>query len=359
MRASSWRGTLPESLTAAQPAIVQAVIDDNMRLPIEWCGIPITDGDNDAIIYLATDAMRVGEPGDSVRVDVSCNSQQQICDALGLQMPTPKMLDIVWAACNVRVKPMTFSPDAQNMVTVTDPATGSSKRVSMSSVTAMFAHDARISAAVGSNPGLVANIGKIWALIAKLGGASSQGGWVAANYGWYDKAANAGTSVSGAYRMWQGVGTRHNDAHVDYSQVHFVVHPTMLVNGEYIPTSQVMTSPSLCKLVCHDGPLPWARHPRLGPYPFSHYVAPDARDIPLVSAGVTVGGGGSTGTPTPTPGGGGAGTGPINVQNMPPVTEMGMLPTFGFDSLPNSKKFMAVLIGCALGWGIGKYLFHL
>lgn len=281
MKASEWYKQLPTSCVSAQPAILAALLDPSMRMAIEWVGIPISDGNHDAILYVGCDALMVGEPADCVRVNVDCATHQKVCDALGLQMPTARMVDIIYQAAEVRVAPCTFSPDSSNNITIADPATGALRVVSMSSVAAMFAHDARVTKGVSHKYGLVCNFGKSWNLSSKLGPASSQGGWVCANYGWFDPTAPY-LSVSGKHKLWQPLSTRHNDVHVDYSQVCWAIHPMMLVDGAPTPTAQVLTSEGLAGLVSHEGALASSRHPSLAPYGLVQEVAAPIESIRLV-----------------------------------------------------------------------------
>jgi len=263
MKASEWRKTLPSMQLAAQPQIVEALLDPSMRVPIEWVGIPFSGGGHNAILYVGCDSMMVGEPGDCVRVDLNCRSHQMVCDALGLQLPTAKMFDLIYANREVAVEPMTFNPTG-SIITVVDPATGQNVSVDMSSTVAMFAHDARVTAGVDGRAGLVCNSGKAWTLKASLGG-QTQGDWTVANYAWYSKSAPY-TSVSGGFKLWQPLSTTHNAGHCDYSQVAYAIHPMMLVNGGQMPTADVITSPEYAALVSHEGALPWARHPMLDFY---------------------------------------------------------------------------------------------
>ena len=124
MKASEWRQTLGSMATTAQDAIVAALTDPNMLVPIEWVGIPISGGGHDAILYVGCDSLKVGEPDDCVRVNVSMSAHQQVCDALGLQMPTAKMLDVIYANREVTAEPCTYQIGANGNITVIDPATG-------------------------------------------------------------------------------------------------------------------------------------------------------------------------------------------------------------------------------------------
>ena len=262
----------------AQDAIVAAAIDPAMRMPIDWIGIPVRVGDQEGTFFAMCDALKVGEPGDCVRINVSCDSQQKICDKLGLQMLTPIMLDLMYEYAEIEVAPCTFTPDSNGLITVTHPITNMPTVVSMSSVTAMFAHDARVSRALGAHDGhsaLVCNAGKIWCLSSKLGPASAQGGWICANYGWYNEHAPY-LNVTQKTHVWQPLSTAHNQAHVDYSQVFVAAHPVMIVGGKQVPTADVLTDPAMAHLISHEGALKWSRHPRLPVYAANGSVTPVA-----------------------------------------------------------------------------------
>ena len=167
---------------------------------------------------------------------------------------------------------------ANGNITVIDPATGAQTIVSMSSVTAMFAHDARVSNLVAGRRGLVCNSGKAWTLKASLSGST------AANYGWYTNAAPY-KSVTGAYKLWQPLSTAHNVSHADYSQVCYAIHPFMIVDGSTVATADVITNADLAPLVSHEGALPSARHPGLGFYTPPQgvvQIAPPIESIRLV-----------------------------------------------------------------------------
>lgn len=290
MKASEWRKQLPENLCAAQDAILAALMDPSLRAPIDWVGLPVSHGEHSGVVYVATDALKVGEPADQVRVCLDCLHYQMACDALGLQMPTAKLLDLVYAARQVRVSPCTFCPDSNGNVTVTDPSTGAKSTVSMLSVTAMFAHDARVSGAQGGFQGLICNSGKGWFICKNLGSAHPQGGWRCANYGWYDASAPY-VSVQGQYKLWQPLSTAHNEFHVDYSQVVYAWHPIMMVDGIEIPTADVLRNPALAPMVSHEGALPFSRHPRLAAYEPEGgvvLIAPALSTVPLLGGKTTM-----------------------------------------------------------------------
>lgn len=327
MKASEWRNTLPSMQLAAQPQIVEALIDPSMRMPIEWVGIPFSAGAHNAILYVGCDSMMVGEPGDCVRVDLNCRSHQMVCDALGLQLPTAKMLDLIYANREVAVEPCLYNP-TNGIITVVDPATGQSLSTDMSSTVAMFAHDARVTAGVAGRAGLVCNSGKAWTLKASLGGIT-QGDWTAANYAWFSKAAPY-TSVSGGFKLWQPLSTMHNVNHDDYSQVVYAIHPTMLVDGAQMPTADVIMSLEYAGLVSHEGPLPWARHPKLDfyvPPQGTQSIAPPIESIRLVGQ----------------PGAGGSGG-------------LGPIGAIGAETI---GKAAAVVAGAYAGWKIAQHVFEM
>lgn len=278
MKASEWRKTLPAMATAAQAAIVAAAIDASMRLPIDWVGIPIEANGHTGVLFVMADALKIGEPGDSVRVNVSTASAQAICDALGLQMPTAKMADIVRRNVEVWVPPQNYTVTKRGVEVAKD------EFVPMSSVAAMFGHDANVTKGVNGRFGIVCNPGKLWLIGSTLGPVHPQGGWLCLNYGWYLDTAPS-LSATGGYRMWQPVSSHHNDSHVDYSQVFWAVHPMMIVDGQVMPVADVLRNPELAPLISHEGALPFARHPRIPPSTMTiDSIAPPIDQIRMVGA---------------------------------------------------------------------------
>lgn len=279
MKASEWRKTLGSSTKAAQDKIFAALIDDDLRLPIDWVGVPCKSGDLQGVVFVSSDALQVGEPGDSVRANVTGDCYQQLCDALGLQLPTPKMLDLVYEARELDVPAYTHNP-TNGQISVVDPATGKTTACDMSSVTAMFAQDALITAHLAGRAGLSVSY-KTFNLISALGAVCSQGGFEHANYALYDPHAPY-LSVSGGHKLWQCLSTWHNGAHTDYSQDDLAVHPVMLIGGQAVLVADVLVDPVRAPLISHQGALPFTRHPKVPQGAFSHDIAPAIDTIRII-----------------------------------------------------------------------------
>lgn len=284
MKASEWVQTLPSSLVQAQPAIIQAALDASMRIEPEWVGVVTEHGGHQGVLFVMCDALQVGEPGDAIRINVSCESQQIICDALGLQMPTEKMLDLAKRAVEVEIEPGLLHVDESGRVIINGQA------VSMSSVAAMQEHNRIVSGAVNGRPGLLVNFGKGWFLGITLGPAL-EGGWKCLNYGWYS--GKAPYLSRAGFQVWQQLSGRHNEKHVDYSQVLWAVHPIMLVDGQPMPTADVLRNPEMAGLISYDGALPFARHPRLPVVQIAQQtIAPPIETIRMAGTGLLAYGGG-------------------------------------------------------------------
>jgi hypothetical protein len=148
----------------------------------------------------------------------------------------------------------------------------------------MFAHHERVEKKRGDLQGLIINFGKTWNLGTQLGPPHPQGGWLSLNYGWYlDTAPYVGSNFG--YHLWQQLSSGHNDAHVDYSQVFWAVHPMMIVDGQPMPTADVLRSAELAGMISHQGPLPFTRHPRLPVQRLAlQSVAPPIDSIRMVGA---------------------------------------------------------------------------
>ena len=113
---------------------------------------------------------------DWVRVAVTAATAQRIADALGVLLPTDRIVDLAYAQADVRLH-----PHIQNPVTA--------------AVSGMLAHHAAIEAERAGREGLISTIGKDWILGNEMspppwGGppAHPLGYAGAINYGWHLRA---------------------------------------------------------------------------------------------------------------------------------------------------------------------------
>jgi hypothetical protein len=199
--------------------IVQAVARGAYDPPV-WTTITSNYKGRRAEIQVSTDALKIL----GVRVDVTAEGAQRVADSLGTILPTPRILQLIWEQADVRIEPCTSTADAH-----------------MATTARMIQHSECVDQRVGGRKGMVANEGKHWVLSNRTAGKEN----LAANYGWFLKGR----------RPIQTVGTRHDTAHTDYSQIVRLVKPMMRVDGREIDIRHVGRSPELWGLVSDEGPL--------------------------------------------------------------------------------------------------------
>jgi len=210
--------------------------------PPEWTTITSNYGGRRAELEVTKDALTIL----GVRFDVTAEGAQRIADQLHAILPTPRILQLVWEQADVRLEPCTLPADAK-----------------MASTARMVEHSKCVDQRIAGRKGLVANEGKHWVLTNRIAGKTN----LAANYGWFIKGR----------RPIQTVGTRHDTAHTDYSQIVRLVKPVVKVDGREVDIRQVGRSPELWGLVSDEGPLLVWRASRPG-------VAPTPGDNPVAAA---------------------------------------------------------------------------
>jgi hypothetical protein len=220
-----------------EEALVQAV-REGLYAPIQWCGIRSISGAHFCILYVALDALQLGEPGDCVRINVTHTGAQQIADALGYALPTTKISDLIHEQAPVGIAPCTQKPDA-----------------SMAHTSRMVLHSQAVTARVSNRDGLVSTVGKDWVLTNKLVGRPER----AANYGWH--VTSSQFRGPGGIPVLQPLGLAHDRWHVDYSQVFRPIHRWLLVDGKDMLLEDVLRDPELSPLLSDEGALKIVRHP--------------------------------------------------------------------------------------------------
>ena len=221
--------------------IVQAVARGAFDPP-EWTTITSNYKGRRAQIQVTTDALTIL----GVRFDVTAEGAQRIADQLHAILPTPRILQLIWEQAAVRIDPCTLPPDEK-----------------MASTARMVQHSHCVDQRIGGRTGMVANEGKHWVLSNRIAGKEN----LAANYGWFMRGR----------RPVQTVGTRHDTAHTDYSQILRLVKPIINVDGRDIDIRHVGRSPELWGLVSDEGPLLVWRATRPG-------ATPSPNDNPVAAA---------------------------------------------------------------------------
>jgi len=230
-----------------EDAILSAVVFGHY---VRICWIPLRSkfGDHEATIFVSADALKLGEPGDSFRPNVSAATAQKIADELDCILPTTRICDLVYRQATARATPCLQPADPaerkrQGLPECSDGST------SMSDTPAMELHSAALDEKLSDQCGLVCNTGKQWVVTNRLLNKSPE---TAANYGWFDESAPY-VSRSGL-QLWQQLSTQHNDAHTDYSQVQpILVRKKMIVDGESMSIFDVGRDPELSGLITDEG----------------------------------------------------------------------------------------------------------
>lgn len=216
-----------------QSEIIEAVRAGRFE-PIVWAEVHT----GPVALQVMADALKIA----GVRVSVSARTAQLCADELGCMLTTPLIEDLVHQAADVIVSafPAPGGPDGTWAQTVLH-----SQKID----TAL-----RVRGALASQ--LVSTVGKSWCIVNALQGRPDK----ACNYGWHDDRAPY-HAASDALMLWQGVGTRHNAEHHDYSQTLRLVRRTCRVAGAEALLSDVLTEVDLCQHVSHEGPLRVLRQP--------------------------------------------------------------------------------------------------
>lgn len=271
MKGSAFVASLPEKPGVSRDARILDAVRAQLFLPIEWAAVTSRHEGREATIFVSADALSIGEPGDSVRVNVSHTLAQQIADVLDAALPTARISDLAFQQAKVVLRPRIQPWDKRSVDT-----------------SRMVVHSDAVEARRAGRAGLVRVVGKDWVLTNKLEARPDRG----ANYGWHTPDAPY-KAVSDGLHVWQPLATAHDRFHVDYSQVLCLVRRTMLVDGVERDLDEVLTSAALCGLVSHEGVLRVTRHPAVPRATRSAQVsrdlshrARDASEAPTLSAGL-------------------------------------------------------------------------
>jgi len=218
------------------------------RAEFEFSPVYSSYNGHSATFFVFRDALKI----DGVRILVSARLAQQIADMLDCSLLTPKLADLLFEQRSVTLKPLPRQP----VVADTKTMIAQSQRI-----------DDAISAAGGDTGGIIQSVGKHWVLVNKIKGTAK-----AANYGWHFEGSSFGgqkfeptVSLPGV-RLIQGVGTRHDASHVDYSQNLVLVSNEVEVDGQTMSLRDVLQDPEYAGLASHEGVLHVLAQPGAGTY---------------------------------------------------------------------------------------------
>jgi hypothetical protein len=217
--------------------IVAGNVPDFLR---RLCPITLTNvvagQTNFAMVFVTPDYLAVGTDEDYLLTPLTPATAQRIADQLSCSLPTPKLVNDIYGAAQVRLAPTPLTP-GPGMITV--PAfTEHNRRVRQQRSAALTMHP------FGA---LVAGHKKDIVISARLATAADK----VAIYGWHQ---TSGTPIQPLY-------LGHADAWVDYSHGTRLVQQKLVVNGTTRTVAEVLADPQLASLLSDEGRVTRPRYP--------------------------------------------------------------------------------------------------
>jgi hypothetical protein len=264
--------SFPPSALAAQGAMLAAVKAGDYVQPT-FVEVTTTDParGNVARFAVAADAFQLGRPGDSVRINPSHATAQQIVDWLGWSMMTPRVDDATAQAA--KGSGLFLGANA-----FTSGALWGIKGAP-TTVQKMVEHSLAIDHAVELKQGqgkLLAGPWKQWVSMRRLlypdakwpDGAPvlALGKNSGLQYGFYDDNAPSRSVTSASLKLWQPPGTTHPISYTDYSEklrpmLRWAVVQRGADPGELMDVYNIAADPELAPLISVEGTLnmhhPW------------------------------------------------------------------------------------------------------
>ena len=208
------------------------------------CPVParsVTDGRiSSGTYYVTPDYLAIGSDDDYFLTPISPNTAQRIADALHCTLPTPKMVNQIFFASEVKLAPAPIPPSVamttvrvfskHNNLVHTQRA-GQLNAHPLGALVGGHKKDVVITARLAANPGKVAI------------------------YGWHQ---TNGLPIQPLY-------LKHSASWVDYSQCARLVQQRMVANETSKTVSEVLADPALAGLLSDEGPLAVGRYPTNAP----------------------------------------------------------------------------------------------
>ena len=96
MRGSDFISKLPERPDGRRERAILTAVQEGSIAPITWVEVRSELDGCCATLFVSADALRVGDGQDSIRVNVTARTAQQILDHLGCVMPTTRICNLIW-----------------------------------------------------------------------------------------------------------------------------------------------------------------------------------------------------------------------------------------------------------------------
>jgi len=251
----------PEAGPSREQAIVRAVQEGNF-VPFVWREVSVSAPGTGLTAHysIPEDVLKLGELGDSVRVNVSHQTAQFLADQWGTLLQTPRVADAATSQADTFI-------DANR---VTSGALWDYKGAP-TSTEYMVAHSVAIDQR-SPGGGSIGGPWKLWMNSTRLENPEelTLGKRAALQYGFWSR-SKLSPSTGGQHPLlfvWQTPGATHSITYTDYSEKlqpmarwARVTGPGMAPGGTMMDVSEMAQDPNLWPLVNHDGPIlmhhPW------------------------------------------------------------------------------------------------------
>ncbi|PIE07206.1 MAG: hypothetical protein CSA74_08750 [Rhodobacterales bacterium] len=204
-------GNMPDFLRDLQPVVFKGRDDRGQETEIVICVTP--------------DYLALGSDTDFVRVPLGLPAAAHIAGAFDMTLPTPRMVDAIYAQAGVKLSPAPMTPGAQ-----------------MSSTSYFVTHNATIEGQLRGRRGLTAGHKKDVVMAARMASAPGR----VAIYGWH---RSNGAPI-------QPVSTVHGANYADYSHGIRLVSKTAYLNGRAVALGDLLASSRYAHLLNKEGPMP-------------------------------------------------------------------------------------------------------
>lgn len=234
---NEWLASLPNNPCLERDQLILDAVQSG-QARCNWVSVTSTIPNHTAIFQVCDDAVWIDlDDGSRFRFQVSARLAQQCADAMDVSFTTAKICDLAYQQADIKLA-ATILPAGPEMVTTAR------------SITFNEALEKKRNGAEG----LIRDCGKAWILDNALKFSAG-----AVNYGFYDPHA-AYVNPHGI-KMWQNIGTKHNQLHTDYSQVLILMKKQCVVDGQDSNISSIAADKTLSYLLNYDGVLHYTAQP--------------------------------------------------------------------------------------------------
>lgn len=193
--------------------------------PVTFRGQDARGADTEIVVCVTPDYLALGSDRDYVRVPLGLPAAARIAGRFDMTLPTPRIVDAVYAQADVRLSPSPMQPGPQ-----------------MSSTPYLLRHNTTIEGQLHGRGGLVAGQKKDVVMASRMANAPGR----VAIYGWHRSATSP----------IQPVSTVHGANYADYSHGIRLVSKTAFLNGRAVSLDELLSSSRYAYLLNKEGPLP-------------------------------------------------------------------------------------------------------